>query len=171
MTDRPLECTECKRPVAVFYTEVVKNSATRSCMCNECPVLQRLIHGSKKSDIINENSNVITGLCCGHCGTSLEAIRTGNNLGCSECYEIFGDQLVKELVISKKLSAKTIANLKKSSPIHIGKAPGESNEMNPSMKLMALNEALNETLSREDYEQAALLRDQIKSLMESSDGK
>jgi protein arginine kinase activator len=32
-----------------------------------------------------------------------------------------------------------------------------------------LNEALNETLTREDYEQAAWLRDQIKELMEKAD--
>jgi protein arginine kinase activator len=35
--------------------------------------------------------------------------------------------------------------------------------------LTALNEALVETLSREDYEQAAYLRDEIKSLTEGSD--
>jgi protein arginine kinase activator len=39
--------------------------------------------------------------------------------------------------------------------------------INPSSRLLALNEALKETLSREDYEQAAWLRDQIKALTES----
>jgi protein arginine kinase activator len=36
-----------------------------------------------------------------------------------------------------------------------------------------LNEALNEALKRENYEQAAFLRDQIKALMEktSDEGK
>jgi protein arginine kinase activator len=35
------------------------------------------------------------------------------------------------------------------------------------MRLLALNEALNETIQREDYEQAALLRDQIKAITDT----
>ncbi len=52
----------------------------------------------------------------------------------------------------------------------MGRAPGEKIEISPSLKLIALNEALSETLSREDYEQAAWLRDQIKKLTESPNG-
>ncbi|MBB64423.1 MAG: hypothetical protein CMO81_05110 [Waddliaceae bacterium] len=52
----------------------------------------------------------------------------------------------------------------KSTPVHVGRAPGQSAEMSPTLRLVALNEALKETLSREDYEQAAWLRDQIKEL-------
>ena len=37
------------------------------------------------------------------------------------------------------------------------------------MQLVALHQALHETLSREDYEQAAWLRDQIKALTEGKD--
>ena len=59
-----------------------------------------------------------------------------------------------------------ISLTKKALPLHIGRAPGEANEISPSLRLLALNEALNETLKREDYEQAAWLRDQIKDLTE-----
>ena len=48
--------------------------------------------------------------------------------------------------------------------LHTGRTPGETAKVSPAMRLVSLNEALNETLSREDYEQAAWLRDQIKKL-------
>ena len=44
-------------------------------------------------------------------------------------------------------------------------------EISPTLRLIALNEALDETLIREDYEQAALLRDQIRALKEKSGPK
>ena len=51
----------------------------------------------------------------------------------------------------------------------MGRTPGQAVAINPSLKLLALHQALNETLSREDYEQAAWLRDQIKALTEGDE--
>ena len=56
-------------------------------------------------------------------------------------------------------------------PLHIGRAPGEVVEINPTLRLIALNEALDETLIREEYEQAAVLRDQITAFKEKKDEK
>lgn len=167
MADRPLECSECKRIIAVNYTEIVGNNASHTSMCAECPVLQRRLHGSSKIDQFPNNMETGAGLCCGSCGTTLEAIRMGTPLGCTECYEVFGDILLNELIQSNHISQRLIN--KKTAPMHMGRSPGETTEMNPSLKLLALNEALSETLTREDYEQAAWLRDQIKELTEQSD--
>lgn len=167
MADRPLECSECKRPIAVCYTEIVKDNIVHTSMCAECPVLQRHLHGIPQSAGTDNTIEGGAGLCCGTCGTTLDSIRMGAPLGCSECYEVFGDVLIAEMLSSHKISPRLIN--KKSAPMHIGRAPGETTEMNPALRLLALNEALNETLTREDYEQAAWLRDQIKELMENSD--
>ncbi len=102
-------------------------------------------------------------LACGNCGTTLEALRTGNPLGCSVCYEVFQDSILHELHAAQRIPARLLT-ARRSTPIHIGRAPGETREINPTMRLLALNEALSETLKREDYEQAAWLRDQIKEL-------
>lgn len=109
-------------------------------------------------------------MCCGSCGTTLEEVKRGHRLGCMECYDVFGDLLLSEMLAANKLSPRVSA-AKKSVPIHIGRAPGESLAINPSSRLLALNEALRETLSREDYEQAAWLRDQIKALTENEGKK
>jgi protein arginine kinase activator len=158
--DRPLECTECKKPIAVRYTEVIGDVITHTIMCADCPQLQRRLHGIAPG----EGSEVgKAGLCCGSCGTTLDSIRMGNPVGCAECYTVFEDVILSELLATHRIPPR-ITPTKRAAPIHIGRAPGEMKELNPALKLLALNEALTETLRREDYEQAAWLRDQIKAL-------
>lgn len=167
--DRPLECSECRKPISVIYTEIVGGAITRTSMCADCPELHRRLYGAPVHHP-GETLESTTGLACGNCGTTLESLRVGIPLGCSVCYEVFDDVLIGEMLASEKIPPR-ITTVKKSIPIHIGRAPGESQEMNPSLRLLALNEALNETLKKEDYEQAAWLRDQIKALTENPEGK
>lgn len=166
--ERPLECGECKKSVAVIYTEIVGKTITHTCMCNDCPELQKRLHGTVLSPAAEAGSAFSTGLACGNCGTTLNAVRVGSPLGCSECYVVFEDVLLGEILSTGHLPAR-LATTKKSMPVHIGRASGEITEMNPSLRLLALNEALTETLKREDYEQAASLRDQIKALTENTE--
>jgi len=168
--DRPLECSECKKPIAVRYTEIIGGNITRTSMCADCPELQRRLHGVPFHQIGPHGEEVSTGLACGNCGTTLESLRVGLPVGCSVCYEVFDDILLSEILSSEKIPPR-ITTTKKSIPVHIGRTPGESQEMNPTLRLLALNEALNETLKREDYEQAAWLRDQIKALTEKPENK
>lgn len=167
--DRPLECSECRKKLAVRYTEVIGNTITHTVMCADCPQLQRRLHGipARLGEQAAEGPASVT---CGNCGTTLEGIRMGNFLGCSVCYDVFDEVILSELVSTNRVSPR-ITTTKKSMPIHVGRIPGESKEINPALRLLALNDALAETLRREDYEQAALLRDQIKELTERSDGK
>lgn len=166
MPERPLDCGECKRPIAVCYTQIIGDKMTRTVMCAECPHLEKRLYGTIKKEPSLENAEE-TSLVCGSCGTTLEEIRTGHELGCPSCYDVFSDVLIEELKRSGKISKHLTTN-KKTMPLHVGRAPGEVSEISPTLKLIALNEALDETLIREDYEQAALLRDQIKTLKEKS---
>lgn len=163
--ERPLECTECRRPIAVHYTEIVKDTMTHTAMCSECPVLRHRLHGIPHTDQPRDKAESSAGLACGNCGTTLASIRVGTPLGCEVCYEVFNDIIIPEMMAANKIPAR-IATNKKSVPIHIGRTPGQSQEINPSLRLLALNEALSEMLKSEDYEQAAWLRDQIKALTE-----
>lgn len=163
--DRPLECGECKKPIAVCYTEIVGDSITHTSMCVDCPELQKRLHGTSPQDLV-ANQTGGAGLECGNCGTTLEEIRRGHRLGCSECYNVFGDVLLLEMQANQHLSPRLISG-KKAFPLHMGRSPGEILAINPSSRLLALNEALKETLSREDYEQAAFLRDQIKAITDN----
>lgn len=167
MPERPLDCGECKRPVAVCYTQIIGDKVTRTLMCSECPHLERKLYGSIKKEPSFQISEKETALACGNCGTTLEEIRMGQELGCSNCYEVFAEVLIDDLINSNKISHHLTSN-KKTMPLHVGRIPGETVEISPTLRLIALNEALDEMLIREDYEQAALLRDQIKTLKEKS---
>lgn len=166
LPERALECSECKKPIVVRYTEIIEDTLVETSMCADCPELARRLYGMRSSVHSAGQLTAVAGLCCGNCGTSWESVKTGNPLGCPDCYDVFGDLLVGEMIAANRISPRIAAN-KKSIPIYIGRAPGEKHEINPSLRLLALNEALKETLSREDYEQAAWLRDQIRALTES----
>jgi len=163
--ERPLECGHCKKQIAVRYTEIAKNTYTHTSMCADCPELQKRLHGQSFGEQTSGTHSGKTGVACGNCGTTLQAVNVGAPLGCPNCYEVFKDMLIVELLNLGKISTR-IANAKKNAPLHIGRMPGETAKFSPSAQLIALNEALSETLKQEDYEQAALLRDQIKALTE-----
>ena len=98
---------------------------------------------------------------CGGCGITLDEIRMGAPLGCPLCYEVFAEELLQEFTLSERVAIKTLP-IKKGSCLHTGRRPGQIGEGMSSLQLYTLHQALSETLGREDYEQAALLRDQIK---------
>ena len=160
MADRPLECSECTKSLCYHYTYVDLERVQCNEMCEDCPILAKKIF--QPTDAFPQ-----TGLCCGQCGTSLEELRLGSSLGCTECYEVFADLLFSELIKARSLDSKEEPYSEgKQLLLHVGRVPGESTQVNVGMRLLSLNEALNETLNREDYEQAAWLRDQIKQLKE-----
>lgn len=163
--ERPLECSECRKLISVYYYLLVGKEITLTGMCSECPQLQRRLHGKSGADVVGELQEGVAGVACGRCSTTLAQVIMGTPLGCSDCYQVFEEELFRELVESQRVP-EHLHDRKRSSPLHVGRAPGEQRELKPSMRLLALHEALSETLKREDYEQAALLRDQIKKLTE-----
>jgi len=132
-------------------------------MCTDCPVLQAKLHGEvTKTDKKEEQ------VCCCMCGTTLESVRMGQPVGCMECYPIFNNFLIGELIASDAvpLALQKKLTTQRSQVIHIGKSPDKPFDITLSSRLASLNEALNDALKRENFEQAAWLRDQIKTLTE-----
>ena len=165
LPDHPLECNECKKSISVCYTEITDEGIIQTSMCAECPELQRRLHGINPQELKVNQIGGAANLVCGNCGTTFEEIKRGHRLGCPECYTVFEDLLLIEMQTANRYPLHTISK-KKNVQVHIGRARGEKLAVNPSSRLMALNEALKDMLSREDYEQAALLRDQIKAITE-----
>ncbi|MES2200231.1 MAG: UvrB/UvrC motif-containing protein [Chlamydiota bacterium] len=167
MAERPVECSHCKKHIKVTYKEVIGDAILCSEMCHDCPILEQKLHGRSEENL-SRGPEDDTSLCCATCMTTLESIKTGFPLGCSNCYSVFEDILIKELIEQDKLPSRIRKELlsKKSIPLHLGKSPGTSITIPSSGRLTSLNEALNDALKKENYEQAAWLRDQIKELME-----
>ena len=164
--ERPFECGECKRPVRYLYTEVVGKTMTSYKMCEECPVLQHKLQGQT---LFEGDTGKDTSLCCGGCGVTLEDVKQGGNLGCSLCYDVFKDEIIHELIQLEKIPiAFRNGNTNR---LHFGRTAEKIHGASVSLKLSTLQQALHDTLGREDYEQAAYLRDQIKALTENEGKK
>ncbi len=166
MTDRPLECNHCKRQIKILYKEIVDDSIVSFEMCGECPVVERKLHGSKVSSGAAE-----LGIYCDHCHTTLDEVKRGSDLGCSECYAVFSDVILAELQSAEKARGLKGIYTKKGGVTHLGKTPNKSLGVALSSRIASLNEALNEALRKENYEEAAWLRDQIKALTEKKEEK
>lgn len=159
--DRHLECSSCKKPITCHYTEVLGKTIYKLGMCQDCPFLQKKLHGTLASQVEQQTAYQPGGLTCGGCGLTADEVRMGSSLGCSLCYEVFEDILLRELSQANRIVLKQGSKIQH---LHIGRRPGQPGETNPASKLLALHQALNDTLQHEDYEQAAWLRDQIKAL-------
>ncbi|MCH9634084.1 MAG: hypothetical protein S4CHLAM7_08230 [Chlamydiae bacterium] len=154
--ERPLDCGSCKKQLTTKYTEVADTVVNEYYMCSTCPFLNEFL---SKPKVVNSDE-VLTNLTCGTCGVSLLDIQRGGFLGCVECYSVFEIYLANSLKEEHKIQM----GIDLQGPLHLGHKPGEFKEFDASVKIFALNETLNELIHREDFEQAASIRDQIKEL-------
>jgi len=169
MTDRPIECGHCQKQIKVLYKEVNGQTPICSEMCSDCPVLEEKLHGDGDySGCFKSKEKEDAKLHCANCLTTLESIRTGNPLGCSNCYAVFGDILIDDLLLQNKLSPciQKDAETNRFEKLHVGKAPEKTASISLEESLTSLNIELQKALEKENYEHAASLRDQIKDLTE-----
>lgn len=153
--EKPVECSHCHKPPHVLYKEIVGENLTTTIFCSECPVL------AQKLGKISSPT-----LTCSHCQTSFEAILRAEPMGCPHCYDTFESLLISEFILRDQIPEALIESLKtkKEHPLHLGKSPGKATSIVYSNQIEALTQSLNESLQKENYEQAAWLRDQIKKL-------
>ena len=155
--ERPIECGGCKKPLAVHYKEIVDGTVNSSKMCNECPILEKKLRGGEASVAHSQN------LCCHACHTTYDEVTENATLGCPECYHVFEGAILTFLKKGNLIAPHMGASL------HIGKSPSGAGEPDSFQKVMELSDELNKALSQENYEEAAWLRDQIKTMKEVSD--
>lgn len=168
MEERPLECSQCKNPPSVIYQEVLGDQTTVYQMCSQCPVLKKKL-GSKKQVNGTLNSSLENSLSCHSCQTTLESVLLGSDLGCKHCYRVFQDVISDRLSLDNAIASDLKETQRGKEPFHLGKSPSsQMSELNAN-RLRTLSEALSEALIRENYEQAAWLRDQMDSLTKKTD--
>ena len=142
-------CQKCKLREATGYMEQTVNGVkTRIYLCPQC---------FKQAQIEMFASMGATDLFgfpdrygmekCSFCGTTLSQIADTGEVGCPNCYEQFSDKLKP-----------VIRNLQ-SSVAHVGAKPGESD-----VRLQDLQQRLKEAVKCENYEEAMVLSEKIKSL-------
>ncbi|MBC1371189.1 UvrB/UvrC motif-containing protein [Listeria booriae] len=97
---------------------------------------------------------------CTYCGMSLQAVLDSSRLGCEHCYEQFA-QKVNVMVERAQNGNKG----------HIGKVPiSQRGALAEQEQIRVLQERLEHLIADEAFEEAAIVRDQIKALKEDGAG-
>ncbi len=172
MPERPIECSECRRELCVNYKEVLSSGTNCYSMCAECPVLARKFAIAPSSEGAEAGSlepkvPARAPILCERCRTSLDGVERGEMLGCADCYQVFGEVILAELRTRGRIpSPRAGLSFEAGGSLHLGSSPGQAIVPTAlSSELSTLNEALNEALQKENYEQAAWIRDRIKTLL------
>ncbi len=97
---------------------------------------------------------------CHICGSDFRTIAESGKVGCAECYKTFGNELLPYL---KRVHGSTH---------HIGKIPNSAPlAVVPEAETVeSLRLKLNQLVSEEKYEQAAVIRDKIKKMEAENNG-
>ena len=167
-------CERCgQRPASVHITEIINGQRNESHLCEVCagemqqqgygyvvPPIQ--LHHFLAS-LLNHNVTeghkqqpASSGRVCEKCGATEEQIAGQGLLGCGECYPYFADR-VQPLI--RKIQGSTW---------HTGKVPERTGGRARLIKeISGLKKDLKEAVAKEEFEQAAQLRDKIH-LLESA---
>ncbi len=163
-------CQNCKQmPATSHIHSVVGGVVNDTYLCSECAANLKN-SGFSHNDIFDLLSSFLMSsdksaedtVTCECCGTSFEEITKTGRVGCGNCYKVFNKQLSPALVrIHGKMS-------------HVGKGSGMTNDFEQTVdtaktkadRIEAMKKELEDAIKKEEYEKAAVLRDEIKKAME-----
>lgn len=158
-----MTCMICKQtPAKVHLTQIVGDKMQKVDLCEDCAKtkgvndpagfsLADLLLGLGASQEMEQASGGEE-VKCSHCGFTQADFKKAGRLGCAECYVTFADGLEGLLKTMHKGTR------------HAGKVPQALQQTRDlSDRLKTLQKKLDKAVSSEDFEQAASLRDEIKT--------
>ena len=164
-------CDICKQNVAtVHLTQMVEGKTKKVDLCETCSKEKGVDDptGFSLADLLlglgaaQEMAQAAAGgpeLKCPTCGFTQADFKKTGRLGCAECYTTFAEGL-EGLLKSMHKGTK-----------HVGKVPQPLQQHKDyAEKLGKLQQQLEKAVADEDFEQAAVLRDEIKQAREKFDG-
>ena len=160
-------CDECKkRPATVHITKIINNQRTEYNLCAQCAaakgemvlafepqlsvhdILKGMLSYHPAADAETQPNPV-----CPACGMSFREFTHSGKIGCSACYQAFGGLL--EPVLRRVQGGF----------VHAGKVPRRiGGKLHMQRRLTDLKKQLETLVCREEYEQAAKVRDAIRQL-------
>jgi protein arginine kinase activator len=160
-------CDDCqKRPATVHITKIHNNKKIEKNLCEQCAnssgevslfnwdnklSVHDLLKGMFSQEMAETTARGET--ACERCGMTYRDFSRGGKIGCGHCYNTFGMRL--EPVIRRMHGACG----------HTGKIPKRSGEfIMVKSRLAKLRQELDRFVSREEYEEAARIRDEIRKL-------
>lgn len=162
-------CEHCgKNPATVHYTKIVNGEKSEYHLCEQCArekgelnlgltfqpgfsiqnLLGSIFGGSVEAEVPSET--------CPKCGATYEEFSRTGRLGCPDCYKAFSSRL-NPLIRRVQGSVK-----------HNGKAPERAGAgIKAERKISELEKSLQKAIAEERYEDAARIRDELRSLKQA----
>lgn len=163
-----MRCQRCPKPATLHITEVHGLADNGNYLfdefhfCEECarkhlyePALAEAKgEGAAAGGVESEGFEALNARECPNCGLKFKDFRASGRLGCAHDYEVFRAELAPLL---ENIHGETQ---------HVGKSPRRRAAAEPqrSAESANLRKQLQQAVQREDYEEAARLRDQIRKL-------
>ncbi|MEM0895912.1 MAG: UvrB/UvrC motif-containing protein [Verrucomicrobiota bacterium] len=157
-------CDVCKTKAATVYlTQIVNGQMQKVNLCEGCAkekgvtdptgfALAEMLLGLGTEKKLERSSDEAS---CDSCGFTQSDFKKTGRLGCSKCYRIFGDGLGSLLKAMHRGTK------------HVGKSPQKfQGSRDFSDRLEDLKHRLKIAVKDENFEEAAALRDQIRSAEE-----
>jgi protein arginine kinase activator len=155
-------CCICKEKDAkVHLTQIIGDKVQKVDLCDECAKKKGVDDntGASLADLLlglgaSQEMAQASGpeIKCPHCGFTQADFKKAGRLGCSECYVTFAEGLEGLLKTMHKGTK------------HIGKTPQSLQQSRDlSDRLKNLQKKLDKAVADEDFEQAAQVRDEIKT--------
>ncbi|ENX6203361.1 UvrB/UvrC motif-containing protein [Listeria monocytogenes] len=111
--------------------------------------------------LLQKEENTQKEVVCENCQLSFEEFLKTNRVGCPECYSAFEAQLVP-----------IIGRVQNGYKKHIGKVPAEVERAEGVQnEISRLQEKLAQLVKNEEFEEAAVVRDEIKALKAGGEDK
>lgn len=159
------QCDHCDKAATIHLTEIVDGEKIEKHLCEDCAVSEGItvkanvpISQLLESFILQSSSeDEEHPEQCDVCGTTFAEFRSQGLLGCPHDYDAFEKSLTPLLERAHEGASQ-----------HIGKVPHRANDDQKKQNAMLrLRAELKAAITAEDYERAAVLRDQIKELEKS----
>jgi protein arginine kinase activator len=159
-----MKCQRCHNAATLHITEVLENEQFEELhLCEQCA--QKYLYepqpkagGKSTAEAIPEaeEAGLLSQQECPLCGIKFMEFRNSGRLGCPHDYQVFREELTPLL---ESIHGETR---------HCGKSPRRlpQNKQTQS-ELIQLRNRLKQAVTKEDYEEAARLRDRIRQLEES----
>ena len=173
-------CQKCHENEATIHVQKIEDGKVKSLhLCESCAAQHSMdaadLHGFNLAEVLfdiagkvadavksesSDEAESVSEPVCPNCGWSLQKFRKTGYLGCPECYNVFDSQI-----------SGMLKNIHRGDH-HTGKIPistGNDRKHGRQSALLKreverLRKELEEKVRREEYEDAAMLRDRIQEL-------
>lgn len=166
-----MKCDFCDQKATVFLTQLVEGQMKKVCLCDNCAkergvtdptgfsladlLLGGLPGGPGTTPVINSKPSTGNGKKCITCGFTLDDLKRVRRFGCSECYSTFSEEV-----------SQMVRGMHKGTS-HLGKVPeGLMAIQFRHQRIEELRSRLDQAIASESYEEAAGIRDEIRTLDE-----